>query len=164
MNPLPERPPLLGEEKLAEPLDRLLQAAAPRAIVAGWATVDLDRAQAELASRSGMHAVPADAPPDSHLGARARTVSHGNGSDGSGSPPPALILLEPSTEGLLAGALARHGEGYVALYLLVDRGAAERVRGAGFALTPERAGPLGPQRLVRTSSRAGPFVVLVTPS
>ncbi|MEO8462894.1 MAG: hypothetical protein ABI555_06760 [Chloroflexota bacterium] len=161
MSPLPERPHLLGEEGLAEPLDRPLQAAAPRAIVAGWATVDLDRAQTELAAPSGLHAVPADAPPDPHLGAHARTLGRDDGSD---SPAPALILLEPSTEGLLAAALARHGEGYVALYLLADSGAAERVRGAGFSVTGERSGPLGPQRLVRTSSRFGPFVVLVTRS
>ncbi len=161
MNPLLGHPPLLGENELAEPLDCLLLAAAHRAIVAGWATVELDRAEATLAALSGLQAVPADVPPDAHLGARARTLGR---PDGFASPAHALILLEPSTEGLLAAALARYGEGYVALYLLVDAGAADRLQGAGFALTHERAGPLGPQRLVRPSGRAGPFVVLVTPN
>ena len=65
------------------------------------------------------------------LGARCRLLHFSEGRD--------VVLLEPSTEGRLAAALARYGEGILALYLLVDAGAPERARRAGFTLSS--AGP-----------------------
>ena len=48
-----------------------------------------------------------------------------------------MLVLEPSTEGPLAAALARHGEGSVALYLIAFVPAYEAVR--TFALDRVRA-------------------------
>ncbi|MEO8470075.1 MAG: hypothetical protein ABI573_10465 [Chloroflexota bacterium] len=151
------RPALLGEAPLGDAVDRLVETAAPRTVVPGWATVDLDRAAEEL---SGV-GTPGDTddrlpdPPDLHLGARSQTLL--------AAGDVAAILLEASTEGPLAAALARHGEGWIALYMITDQGATERVRGAGFVVSTLRDGPLGPQRLVRISPVSGPFLVLVTP-
>jgi GNAT superfamily N-acetyltransferase len=77
--------------------------AASRVLAIGWATVDGERAAGELAP------LPFDAaPPDEGLGAFAwRTLLD----DG------ALLLLEPATEGPLAAALVRFGEGPVALWV-----------------------------------------------
>ena len=70
---------------------------------------------------------------------------------------PTTFLLEPNTEGRLAGALARHGEGPIALYLGVSdpaqAGAASRARPA--------MGPLGDEWLYPGSNPAGPFLILV---
>lgn len=152
---------LLGATGLEEVLDRIVEAARPVGVLTGWATVELDRAGRELGrdvrrSRGGRHG---DAPDgrdasDETLGAIARIL------DRPGDPP-AVVLLEPNTEGLLAAALARHGEGPVAAYLRIDIGGLDRARGAGFNLTSERRGPVGPQRLVLTGPRSGPFVLLV---
>src|SRR5436190_19537373 len=73
----------------------------------GWATVELDRAARELASVGAFVAAPRDAA----LGASAMRSPVQKGG------PPAIVLLEPDTEGLLAAALARFGEGVLAVYL-----------------------------------------------
>jgi hypothetical protein len=84
----------------------------------GWATVDLERAQREL---DGLLAGDPDAPPllpwaplerDATLGARA-CLRAPNVSGAS----PALVVLEPDTEGRLAASLVRFGEGVLVLYL-----------------------------------------------
>src|SRR5476651_1012400 len=70
----------------------------------GWATVDADRAQDQFGQRFE------PAARDTLLGASARRSQGGR---------PETVLLEPDTEGRLAGALARHGEGLIALYVNV---------------------------------------------
>ncbi len=77
-----------------------------RPIALGWATVDLDRAAAELAAELGL-AVAAFLPAADSivLGARCRVA------DGVLPGGARLAILEPRTEGRLAAALARHGEG-----------------------------------------------------
>jgi hypothetical protein len=87
----------------------------------GWATVELDRAVPEFAPVQFGAAMP-----DGSLGARARVGRVGAGS---------LVLLEPSTEGRLAAALARFGEGVTAIYVAAAAGGFEqlaaRLRGPG---------------------------------
>jgi hypothetical protein len=72
----------------------------------GWATVDGERAAAEVAGiEFGLESA------ETVLGARAWVAPIGS---------IALVLLEPSTEGRLAAFLARHGEALAALYLEAD--------------------------------------------
>ncbi len=150
---------LVGETALGDALARLRGVVMPRAEVRGWATVELDRAQAELVARPDERvaeqvaegvAEPAD--DDSILGARCRLLCAADGRT--------VVLIEASTEGLLAAALARYGEGILALYFLVGPDAPARAREAGFSLTSERPGPFGPQHLVMTEPRFGPFLLL----
>jgi len=148
----PER--LLGEGPLGDTLPRLLRLFEPERIVPGRATVELDRAEADLRAATGRAdgARVEPASPDVTLGATCRFVRL-----------PAnrcLVLLEPATEGRLAAALARHGEGNVALYLVTQPDGVERVRGAGFALSTSANGPFGAQRLILTGPRDGPFLLL----
>jgi hypothetical protein len=139
---------LLGADRLGDGIDRVLEAAAPRRACVGWATVELDRAERDLADAT----TPRTAPDleDPLLGARARVTGE-------------VLLLEPSTEGLLAAALARHGEGPLALYVVAAPQAVDRVRAAGFVLSSPAIGPLGLERRVLTGPHDGPFLLLVTP-
>jgi len=75
-------------------------------VTIGWATVDVDRAERELGQALGVSLDARPAPRARRLGATTR-IAHPFG------PSPALVLLEPDTEGLLAALLARHGEGVV---------------------------------------------------
>lgn len=145
---------LLGDDALGDALPRLRAATAPNGEILGWATVELDRAEAEVRTRVGGGRLPRvePAPDERVLGARCRRLIV------PGRPD--VLLLEPSTEGRLAAALARYGEGFTVLYLLADAGAPERVRRAGFTLTAEGRGPFGPERLVLAGPRFGPFLVL----
>jgi hypothetical protein len=88
--------------RLIQGLGALRGSGVPRLVAIGWATVDLDRTLADL---SGDAALTADEP---LLGARAARVAAG---------PIVVLVLEPTTEGRLAAALARRGEGICALYL-----------------------------------------------
>ena len=82
--------------------DRTLLGARITAI--GWATVDLERAERDIGEALGVELDTKPSPRERKLGATARTTHvFGDG--------PALTLLEPDTEGRLAGILARHGEG-----------------------------------------------------
>lgn len=151
----PER--LLGADTLGDTLTRLWSAVEPHRAVGGWATVELDRAEIEVAiALAELQELRdprvEDAPDERLLGGRGRLLRYADGRD--------MLLLEPSTEGRLAAALARYGEGSVALYLLVDAGAPERARRAGFRLSSEGRGPFGPERLVIAGPRWGPFLVL----
>jgi hypothetical protein len=149
---------LLGGDALGDALDRLRDAAHPRLIVPGWATVELGRAEVEVGlAVGGAPAGPGtcvarDAPDERVLGARCRILRWSDGRE--------VVLLEPSTEGPLAAALARYGEGSLVRYLLADGGATERARRAGFRLGSERPGPFGRERLVVAGPRWGPYLLL----
>ncbi len=145
--------PQLDGEAIGEMVPRLVHAVGRRRAIRGWATVELDRAEREI-----FLTTPAletfrnpEAPSDDLLGAKCRL-----GNDGLGP----VMLLEPTTEGRLAAALARHGEGFLVLYLIVGNGADERAGAAGFSLSTEAGGPFGPQRLVLGGPRHGPFLML----
>ncbi len=132
-----------------------------RAVGVGWATVELDRAAAELTADLDLEAGAfAAAPNDFALGAycRVATVVLDTGRE-----PLAVVLLEPSTEGRLAGTLARHGEGPVALWLAADdlAAAAGNSHAAGATLSAERDGPFGPERLFLDGPIHGPHRFLV---
>jgi hypothetical protein len=116
----------------------------------GWATVELDRAETDLGAELETTFEPA--PRDALLGASVRRST-----GGSASNEPRILILEPDTEGRLSGALAKHGEGPIALYLGVPHLEALR------ATLSIRAGngPLGPARLVLAGQPWGPFLILV---
>ncbi len=112
----------------------------PRLAALGWATIDAER----LAAALGKPLID-DAHGDPALGATGYGIA-------SASLP--LVLLEPATEGRIAAALARLGEGPVALYL------------AGVTLGPDDdATPVGSTgtgrkgRLLRSPRPSGPFIV-----
>jgi hypothetical protein len=107
----------------------------------GWATVEADRAAWELSALGRFEPGPRDAA----LGASARRLRHGNASRLGDRARPALLLLEPDNEGLLAASLARFGEGVRVAYLApLDRADVDDTPRLG----PPRPGPLGPARLV----------------
>jgi len=114
----------------------------------GWATVELDRAARELAALGAFGAAPRDA----NLGAAARRGRSGDRSQ------PAVLLIEPDTEGPLAAALARFGEGVGAVYLgPLDRADVDDTPRLG----SPRPGPLGPARLVIGRPAWGPHVLVL---
>lgn len=135
---------------IAEIRDLLALAAGDgRAVAVGWATVDVDRAAAELAHRLGMVPdvfVPAE---DSvALGARCR-IAPGVLPGGL-----SLAILDPITEGRLAATLARHGEGPAVVWSATRAGKpANHGR--------ERPGPFGTERLVPGSPAHGPHRFLI---
>jgi hypothetical protein len=113
----------------------------------GWATVELDRAEREL---SGI-ATFSGAPRDATLGAAVRRAA-------GDRARAALVLLEPDTEGLLAAALARFGEGVAAVYLgPLDRGDVDDTPRLG----PSQPGPLGPARIVIGRPAWGPHALVL---
>lgn len=124
---------------------------AARVLAIGWATVELDRAAQEFDAAGATQEVPGSV----HLGCACRRLA---------IPTTAItvILLEPTTEGRLAATLARHGEGWAAAWLRVDR--ADRATTHDLASGPvsaTRDGPLGPERLVLGGPVAGPHRLLV---
>jgi len=133
----------------------------------GWATVELDRADAELdpwlAPRGGAGEGGAEDAEgtEPHLGGRSRRRGAG------GLPAGSLLLLEPSTEGRLAAALARDGEGPCALYLGTREPLRAWVHTAHERDVPTsavRRGPLGPSVLLLGGPIAGPHLILVGPT
>jgi hypothetical protein len=130
----------------------LPEAADGDALAVGWATVELDRAARELSHLLAAGTGFSPAAPSVILGARCR-------SGPAAEPGLWIALLEPQTEGRLAGALARSGEGWAASWLLVAPTATER-------LSAERPGPFGPERLVLGGPVGGPdrLVVEAVPS
>jgi hypothetical protein len=114
----------------------------------GWATVELDRAAGELVGIGTF----TPAARDETLGAAARRTRLGD------RTRPTAVLLEPDTEGRLAAALARFGEGVRAVYLgTLDRADVDDTPNLG----PSRPGPLGPARLVIGRPRWGPHVLVL---
>lgn len=114
----------------------------PRLAALGWATVDAERLAAQLGKP-----LIGEPQADPALGAAGYRVASTN------LP---LVLLEPVTEGRIAAALARLGEGPVALYL------------EGVTLPPTAdATPLGNTgtgrqgRLLRPARPSGPFLIVL---
>ena len=118
-----------------------------RVAAIGWATVDLERAAAAFREPqlAGVGFEPVG--DDILLGAHVLVARPAG--------EPAVVLLEPSTEGRLAAFLARHGEGPAAVWLHGRADVAEEG-----ATRLEAAGPFGPQRLL-TGSSVGPFVIVI---
>ncbi|MET0771586.1 MAG: hypothetical protein ABWZ82_00755 [Candidatus Limnocylindrales bacterium] len=119
-------------------LAALRASGSPRLVAVGWATVDLERTLDDLGIADGGLIV--DEP---LLGARASRIDLGG---------TAVLVLEPTTEGRLAAALARRGEGICALYLSPD--------GPGGRSTQVTALGL-PGRLLPHDQPWGPFVIEV---
>lgn len=130
--------------------EALVQAAGDvRPVAVGWATVDLDRAALELAGVLGLApAVFVPANDSVTLGGRCRVAAD--------ILPDGLFLaiLEPTTEGRLAGRLARLGEGPAAVWLPLGTVAAADSSGA-------QPGPFGSERLVPGGPSQGPYRLLV---
>jgi hypothetical protein len=121
-------------------------------VALGWATVDIDAVRSRIEADAGFGAFAA-APRDAHLGARA--VVH---RPGEPSGEPIEVLLEPDTEGRLAASLARHGEGFAAIWF----GPRQDVSGdlpPGFGSLAN--GPLGRARLLLGGPPWGLSVLLL---
>ena len=110
---------------------------APGVLAVGWATVELDRAARELAHLLAPGAGFGAAASSAILGARCRS------GPAAGEAGLWIALLEPDTEGRLAGTLARSGEGWAATWVLI----APAGPGTG-ALSAPRPGPFGAERLL----------------
>jgi hypothetical protein len=108
------------------------QAPTPGLVAIGWATVESDRAIAELSEALGVEASAfRPATNSTVLGSFARRATGLLGATID------LVVVEPSTEGRLAAHLARHGEGPTIAWL------------ADPATIPAgSAGPFGPERLL----------------
>jgi hypothetical protein len=104
----------------------------------GWSTVDHERAERELDSLFASEAEWAELRRDPVLGSRAWLRGGSAAADG-----PALVVLEPDTEGRLAASLARFGEGVAVIYL--------------------GDGPPAPGTLVRGGPRWGPHAIVLDP-
>lgn len=130
----------------------------------GWATVDLERAERAFAQATGVpdgtFGEATDGPDDLLLGARCRIVRPRD------PRMPIVVLLEPATEGRLAAALARHGEGPAAAWLRALPTAATASL-EGMATAPPRSagspGPFGLESLLSDGPSGGPHRLLVTP-
>jgi GNAT superfamily N-acetyltransferase len=136
---------------LAVPLTDDQAPAGARLLALGWATVDADRAAAGWADARWTTAAR-----DTLLGARALLGG-----------PDAIVLLEPDTEGRLAAALARHGEGPATLYVGVPDGAAAgaRARLAGLGVRVSAGpGPFGEGIAVMGTPPWSPTLILVPAS
>jgi hypothetical protein len=122
----------------------------PRPLAIGWATVDLDRAAAELAAILPAGAMFRPAERSDVLGAACRVA------DRVPLGWPAVALLEPDTEGRLAATLARFGESWAAEW------SADEVDEVG--VLAARPGPFGPEWLRLGDGAYGPHHVMVRPS
>jgi hypothetical protein len=140
-----------------EDLQELALAVAPQLtghpiVALGWATVDIDAVRRRIEADAGFGAF-APAPRDDHLGARA--VVH-RPPEPSGEP--IEVLLEPDTEGRLAASLARHGEGFAAIWF-GPRPHTSEDPPDGFGRLAD--GPLGPCRLLLGGPPWGLSVLLL---
>jgi hypothetical protein len=72
------------------------------------------------------------------------------------------VIVEPSTEGRLAAALARHGERDAGMYVAPAGGTAD-ARRAGLLIIGAGPGPFGRSTLVEPpgADRWSPFLVIV---
>ena len=131
---------------------------ATRSLARIWATVELERALADLGADPATAAAALD---DPLLGARVVVVAAADGG-------PDIALAEPSTEGRLALTLARHGEGPAGRYLQVEIGlesVAARANAAAVAVSRPAVGPFGRSVLVLGRPADGSaIVILVEPA
>ena len=129
-----------------------------------WATVDLERSVAGLrtaTASAGANADPGSSDPlqaadDPLLGARVLVLMTDDGRQ--------IALAEPSTEGRLAGTLARHGEGHVGAYLEapVDLDVVgARAAAAHVPLSRPAIGPFGRSVLVMQGTGSSRHLILV---
>jgi hypothetical protein len=119
--------------------------------------VDLERAVTELAGSLPPGADFEAAPRSAILGARCirgRALPAGPDADDEDRPE-WIVLLEPDTEGRLAGYLARFGEGWAATWTVAD----DETWGSGSGYA---AGPLGDELLAQGTAVAGPFRLLLS--
>ena len=130
-------------------------------IAVGWATVELDRVEAAFAtSYPGAVTSTVELGVDELLGAHVRLLRPGI------AGLPALVLLEPSTEGRLAATLARHGEGPAAIWLESRREAAtDPIDHETVRRSIPGVGPFGLEVLLLDGPLHGPhrLVVLAEP-
>lgn len=126
---------------------------ATRLLAVGWATVDLDRAVGELADVLGVLETGfVVAAGSAALGAQCRIVGQPIVDDVR------LAVLEPSTEGRLAAALARWDEGPLVAWYTTADGPAVAASDARGAVLP---GPFGLERLVGGDPLTGPHRLVV---
>jgi hypothetical protein len=118
-----------------------------RPIAKGWATVDLDRAATEMRGSVAPGAAFEEVARSEQLGATCRRAR--------GVDVDWIVLLEPDTEGRLAGFLARHGEGWAATW---ERSEDLVVESSGRSAD----GPFGPEALAAGQSIGGPYLLIVT--
>ncbi len=126
----------------------------------GWGTVELERAARELGAELGIDSgawVPT--PRDALLGARGWSALAPAGEG------PAIVLLEPDTEGRLAATLVRFAEGVAALYLRrpVAGAPAPVLASSEVRESPLAQSALGPARVVLGGPAWGPHVLLLEP-
>jgi hypothetical protein len=124
----------------------------------GWATVELERAARELGEELGIDPgawVPTAR--DVLLGARAWTAP------APVDARPAIVLLEPDTEGRLAATLVRFAEGVGAVYLRdpAEGRSAPAARSMHPRVSAVAQSALGPARLVLAAPAWGPNVLLL---
>ena len=153
-DPLERVSALIGSETIL----RMRDITHGRISAVGWATVELDRAAAELGAALRASADPfAEAAGTVALGARCRVAA--------GVLPSAtsLVLVEPATEGRLAAWLARFGEGPTAIWIEVDNlaEAIAAVRTSGGTASPAQDGPFGAEHLLLGGPIHGPHRLLV---
>ena len=132
----------------------LLPDGAHGAVAVGWATVDLARAAAELSHLVATEAGFSAAPSSAILGARCRSAP-------AAAAGLWIALLEPDTEGRLAGMLARSGEGWAATWVVTEANDSTGSTGSTGAtrvqtLSAARPGPFGTERLVLGGPLTGP--------
>jgi hypothetical protein len=121
-----------------------------RTLAVIWATVDRDRALADLGLQAERLA------DDPLLGASVGLVKPPHGDP--------VAIVEPSTEGRLAAALARDGEGPIGLYVespVALDAVAALAASAGLQAGRIAAGPFGASVLVVAERIGGPHLVLV---
>jgi hypothetical protein len=127
--------------------------AEPTVVALGWATVDLERAAREHGASLAQAPLFVSVPRSGSLGARCLATRTVPGTTLAGRViPDWLVLLEPDTEGRLAGYLARHGEGWAATWL-----ASWPAPWPGGIQAAARKGPLGLERLAPDDPATGPF-------
>jgi len=131
-----------------------------RTVAEIWATVDLERSLAEFRTASIttilVGAAMLDTVDEPLLGARVLLVSTADGSR--------VALAEPSTEGRLAAALARNGEGHIGTYVEVPvdlERVGARAAAARVALSRPETGPFGRSILVVPDKPSGQHLILV---
>lgn len=118
-----------------------------RRVGQGWATVELERAEGQVRDLVGGDLRFSDTQRSALLGARCRRASTSEGEW--------IVLMEPDTEGRLAGFLARQGEGWAATW---------EQHATGDGKPAAVAGPLGPELLARDQSARGPFRLILMPA